>query len=121
MNGPHKNLRVWKEGMALVLEVYHMSQHFPNSETYALASQMQRAAVSITSNIAEGYGRGSNKELIHFLHVALGSSNELDTQLQVAKDLCYMTEEDYNKLDVMNSEINRMLRALINKRETITK
>ena len=121
MNGPHKNLRVWKEGMALVLEVYHMSQHFPNPETYALASQMQRAAVSITSNIAEGYGRGSNKELIHFLHVALGSSNELDTQLQVAKDLCYMTEEEYNKLDVMNSEINRMLRALINKRETITK
>ena len=119
MNGPHKNLKVWKDGMNLVTEVYRATSSFPKAEMYALASQMQRAAVSITSNIAEGYGRSTNKELIHFLHIALGSSNELDTQFMVALNLHYMEMETYTTLDSLNAEVNRMLRALIFRREAI--
>ena len=117
MNGPHKNLKVWSEGMMLVTEVYRATYNFPKAEVYALASQMQRAAVSITSNIAEGYGRNTNKELISFLYISLGSSNELDTQLEVARNLSYIDDECYCKLDILNSGINKMLRSLIYKRE----
>ena len=119
MNGPHKNLRVWNDAMNLVTEVYRATSSFLKAEMYALASQMQRAAASITSNIAEGYGRSTNKELIHFLHIALGSSNELDTQLLVALNLSYIETETYTALDALNAEINKMLRALIYKRENI--
>ena len=117
MNGPYKNLKVWSDGMQLVTEVYRATESFPQKETFALASQMQRAAVSITSNIAEGYGRNTNKELISFLYMSLGSSNELDTQLEVAKNLNYIDEDCYSNLDKLNSEVNKMLRSLIYVRE----
>lgn len=117
MNGPHKNLKVWCNAMALVTEIYKATYDFPKNEVYALASQMQRAAVSIASNIAEGYGRSGNKELVQFLYIALGSSNELDTQIQVARNLNYFSEEKFVMLDTMNDEVNRMLRSLIYTRE----
>lgn len=117
MNGPHKNLRVWCNAMTLVTEIYRTTREFPKNEVYALASQMQRAAVSITSNIAEGYGRSTNKELIQFLYIALGSSNELDTQIQVARNLDYIDDERFNMLDNMNDDVNKMLHSLIYKRE----
>ena len=77
--GPHKNLRVWNESMELAKMVYQITANFPKEELFGLVSQMRRCAVSIPSNIAEGYGRGTNVELIHFLYISLGSSNELDT------------------------------------------
>ena len=117
MNGPHKNLKVWCNAMNLVTEVYRATLGFPKNEVYALASQMQRAAVSIASNIAEGYGRSSNKELVQFLYIALGSSNELDTQIQVAKNLVYINDELFMMLDDMNDDVNKMLRSLIFTRE----
>ncbi len=121
MNGPHKNLKVWQDGMAFVTEIYRLTSFFPRTETYSLVDQMRRAALSITSNIAEGYGRSTNKELIHFLYIALGSSNELDSQIEVARNLGYIDNDGYNTLDKANSIINKMLRSLIYKREELEK
>ena len=91
MMGPHKNLRVWGISMDFVTEIYKITAGFPKEEKYGLVDQMRRAAVSITSNIAEGYGRSSNSDLIHFLYFALGSSNELDTQIQISRNLNYLS------------------------------
>jgi len=113
MMGPHKNLKVWNKGMYFVTELYRSTAHFPSSEVYGLVSQMRRAAVSITSNIAEGYGRNSVGDLVHFLHISLGSSNEIDTQLLVSYNLGYLSQEEFALLDSINDEINKMLRSLI--------
>ena len=99
--------------MDFVAEIYRSTSNFPQSEIYGLVSQMRRAAVSITSNIAEGYGRNTIGDLLHFLHMSLGSSNELDTQILVSFNLGYLTKEEYEQLDRMNDEINKMLRSLI--------
>ena len=120
MMGPHKNLKVWQVGMDFVTEVYRLTANFPSHEVYGMVSQMRRAAVSITANIAEGYGRSSNQEVIHFLYISLGSSNELDTHIQIANKLGYMNDEEYKGLDDMNSEINKMLRSLIFHRKQST-
>ena len=113
MMGPHKNLNVWNKSMDFVTEIYRSTSNFPQSEIYGLVSQMRRAAVSITSNIAEGYGRNTIGDLLHFLHMSLGSSNELDTQILVSFNLGYLTKEEYEQLDRMNDDINKMLRSLI--------
>ena len=113
MMGPHKNLNVWNKSMDFVTEIYRSTSNFPQSEIYGLVSQMRRAAVSITSNIAEGYGRNTIGDLLHFLHMSLGSSNELDTQILVSFNLGYLTKEEYEQLDRINDEINKMLRSLI--------
>ena len=99
--------------MDFVTEIYRSTSNFPQSEIYGLVSQMRRAAVSITSNIAEGDGRNTIGDLLHFLHMSLGSSNELDTQILVSFNLGYLTKEEYEQLDRMNDEINKMLRSLI--------
>ena len=117
MMGPHKNLLVWAKSIEFTTEIYRFTASFPSFETFALADQMRRAAVSISSNIAEGYGRNSQSELIRFLYYSLGSSNELDTQILIAKNLGYLSQEQFETLDLMNEEINKMLRSLIRKRE----
>lgn len=96
----HKDLNVWKESMKLVKDVYQLLTAFPQHELYGLCSQMRRAAVSIPSNIAEGCGRNSDKELIHFCHISQGSLAELETQLLIAADLNYMDSENaiFNQL-----------------------
>ena len=115
--GPHKNLLVWQKSMDLVRKVYQTTVHYPQSEIYGLISQMRRCAISIPSNIAEGYGRGSNAELIRFLYIALGSSNELDTQIIISKDLLYLDDEETIILEKMNNEVMMMLHSLIGKRK----
>ena len=102
--------------MALVKELYQISHSFPKEEIYGITSQMRRAAVSIPSNIAEGYGRGHEKELIQFLYIALGSASELETQLIICKEIAYLTEEEFDRLNSLNIEIVKMLSSLINKR-----
>lgn len=102
--------------MALVKELYRITQSFPKEELYGITSQIRRAAVSIPSNIAEGYGRGHEKELIQFLYIALGSASELETQLIICKDIGYVSETVFNELNDLNVEIIKMLSALINKR-----
>ena len=111
--GPHKNLRVWNESMELAERVYKLTASFPREELFGLVSQMRRCAVSIPSNIAEGYGRGTNAELIHFLYISLGSSNELETQLELSKRFSYVSDDDFILLDGLNNSVNKMIQSLI--------
>ena len=111
--GPHKNLDVWRKSMILCDEIYRVSKSYPKDELFGLVSQMRRAAVSIPSNIAEGYGRSTNAEVIHFLYNSLGSSNELDTQILISKSQNYLTDEDFTKIDNLNGDVNKMLHSLI--------
>ena len=85
----HQQLRVWQESMDLVTMVYAMTSAFPADERFGLSSQMQRAAVSVPSNIAEGAARGSKADFLRFLYIARGSLSELETQLQIAQRLGY--------------------------------
>ena len=90
----HKDLDVWKKSMDLVETIYKLTQKFPESEKFGLTSQMRRCAVSIPSNIAEGVARKGDKELIHFLNIALGSLSELETQYLIAMRLAFIEKED---------------------------
>jgi four helix bundle protein len=78
---------IWKRGIELAIKCYQLTEHFPKSELYGLTSQIRRSSVSVPSNIAEGYGRKTKGEYIQFLHVALGSLRELDTQLIISKEV----------------------------------
>ena len=88
----HKDLQVWQEAMVLVTEIYRLSENFPESEKFGLTSQIRRSAISIPSNIAEGFARKGNKELIQFLYISIGSLSELETQYEIAKNLNYIKE-----------------------------
>lgn len=90
----HKDLDLWKESIELVKKVYKITSNFPEKEVFGLISQIKRAAVSITSNIAEGAARNSRKEFIQFLYISLGSCAELDTQLIISKELGFLKSEN---------------------------
>ena len=109
----HKDLIVWQKSMALVKRVYEVTRAFPHEEMFGLTSQMRRAAVSIPSNIAEGYGRIYDKERINFLSIALGSASELETQLMISEDLWFIANGDNAELSSLNNEVIRMLTSLI--------
>ncbi|WP_455592173.1 four helix bundle protein [Bacteroides sp.] len=112
----HKDLIVWQKSMELVKKLYQVTQCFPKEEAYGITSQMRRAAISIPSNIAEGYGRGHDRELIQFLYISLGSASELETQLIISNDIHYLPDNSYQELSCLNNEIILMLSSLINKR-----
>ena len=112
----HKELVVWQKSITLVKLVYQQTGSFPSDERFGLTNQMRRCSVSIPSNIAEGFGRGSDKELTQFLRISLGSSSELDTQLILSKELHYMDEKRYNELSALNEEVAKMLSSLIYRR-----
>ena len=114
--GPYQNLTVWKKAMVLAKDIYAVTANFPQNEIYGLVSQMRRCAVSIPSNIAEGYGRSTNKELVHFLYISLGSTNELETQLLLSREFNYLTEENASMLLQLNEQIYKMISSLIYKR-----
>ena len=114
--GPYQNLTVWQKAMVMAKDVYTVTANYPKSETYGLVSQMRRCMVSIPSNIAEGYGRGTNSDLVHFLYISLGSSNELETQLLLSREFSYLSEEDATMLLQLNEQVNKMLSSLIYKR-----
>jgi four helix bundle protein len=78
---------IWQRGIQLAINCYRLTEHFPKSELYGLTSQIRRSSISVPSNIAEGYGRKTKGEYIHFLHIALGSLRELDTQLIIAREV----------------------------------
>lgn len=111
--GTFKDLLAWQKSLTLAKKVYQVTGNFPTEERFGLVNQMRRCAVSIPSNIAEGYGRGSDKELLRFLYVALGSSNELETQLILSLELSFMKEEDSRMLQGLNTEVNKMILSLI--------
>ena len=114
----HKDLEVWQKAIAFVTDVYNRTSDFPKEEMYGLVSQLKRSAVSIPSNIAEGAARHSNKEFIQFLYVALGSLMELDTQLIIAKNLNFLSDENLNDLQTKADEIGKMLNGLIKYRKS---
>src|SRR3989344_2803565 len=101
----YKDLLVWQKAMQLCERVYSVTSKFPNEKKFGLVSQIRRSAVSIPSNIAEGRGRTSRKDFIQFLHIALGSTNELETQLELAKRLMLGQKEDYNKVVGLLTEV----------------
>ena len=107
-------LRVWQQAMNLTTEIYRSTTTFPKHELYGLAQQMRRAAVSIPSNIAEGKGHRSDRELSHFLFHARGSLFELRTQLIIAGELEYVTARDSKRLGELMDAVGRSLNALIN-------
>jgi len=108
-----KDLEVWKLGKETVMDVYTVTSGFPRTEIYGLVSQLRRAAVSIPSNIAEGFNREHNKDYRRFLFVALGSSAELETQLAIAADLGYLLPAKQGKILEKLDHENRMLWNLI--------
>ena len=113
--GTYEDLRVWRRAMDLVLEVYRGTATFPKQEIYGLTSQMRRASVSIPSNIAEGKGRFSRKELLQFLFHARGSLLELQTQITIARELGYIAPAEGKKLTDLASEVGRLLNGLVNR------
>lgn len=104
-----KRLEVWNKSMALVRNIYELTKKFPKTEQFGLTSQIQRAAVSIPANIAEGSAKSSNKDFARFLEISVGSSCELETLIIIAKDLSYIDEANFNLLDKQIKEIQRML------------
>ncbi len=110
-----RRLNVWEKAHGLTLEVYKVTARFPKEELYALTSQLKRAASSVAANIAEGCGRGSDADFGRFLTIAMGSASELEYQLLLARDLKFLTEADYQRLDSAATEVKRMLASLIQK------
>lgn len=113
---PHKfsfeGLEVYEKSRALVSEVYRIQSQFPKEERFALGDQIRRAAVSITANLAEGSGRQSLKEKIHFIEISYGSLMEVFCELQTACDLGYMTDEQLNNIRPQFTDIAKMLSGL---------
>jgi four helix bundle protein len=109
------DLRAWQESHYLVLLTYKETRKFPKEELFSLTQQMQRAAVSITSNIAEGFGRHSYKERIQFYYLAQGSLTELKNQMMISRDIGYISKEKYIELMNQADEAHRILQALITK------
>lgn len=112
----YKDLHVWKAGVQLVTDVYRVTAGFPKSESFGLSNQIQRSAVSIPSNIAEGHSRASNKEFHHFLSIAQGSLAELETQLIIAENLGYVASEAIQAMlqscDVIGKQIRILMKAV---------
>jgi len=107
-----KDLIVWQKSYKLVLEIYKITRDFPKSETYGLSQQMRKAAVSIPSNIAEGYGRVHKAEYRQFLSISYGSLLELDTQYLLSKDLKYTKKCEI--IDILFNEVGSMLYRMLN-------
>ncbi|OSZ80838.1 four helix bundle protein [Chitinophagaceae bacterium IBVUCB2] len=114
----YKDLDVWVKARAFVKEIYLSTKDFPKDELYGLVSQMRRSAISIPSNIAEGYGRQYKKESIQFFHIARGSLYELETQLYIAADLNYLQQAKLPELILLLEECRKLLGGLIKYFET---
>ena len=109
----YRDLIVWQKAKAVAVKTYGMTSSFPEREKYGLVSQMNRSAVSVPSNIAEGFGRHILSEYVRFLRIAIGSLYELKTQVDIAYDIDYVSKEDWCEIEEMTLEIERMLNSLI--------
>jgi len=114
----YRDLNVWKASMELVCDIYEVTRNFPDSERYGLTSQMRRSAVSVPSNIAEGWSRNSARSFISYLNIATGSMSELLTQLEIARRINYISDEKTIHLNLKGIEISKMLYMLIKKIES---
>ena len=111
----YRDLIVWQKSMELVKEVYLITKALPKEEQYGLTSQIRRSSISIPSNIAEGYGRHSTNDYLRFLQIATGSLYELQTQLEISRNLDFLPKESFDKSFEGSREIERMLSSLIRK------
>lgn len=112
------DLNAWRESHTLVLEIYKISKQFPKEELFGLTSQIRRAAVSVTSNIAEGFGRHGYKEKIQFYYLAQGSLTELRNQLILSRDVGYFDKGTFSDIEASLIEVHRLLQGLITKSKT---
>ena len=110
----YTELEVWKYARGLVKSVYQLTKNFPNTELYSLTSQINRSVISVPSNIAEGIGRQSDKETIHFLYISKGSLFELETQIYLAFDLEYISEEQLKVILEQLTSCKKLLNGFIN-------
>ena len=108
----YRDLIVWQKAMDLVETIYRTTAAFPREEIYGLTSQIRRAAISIPSNIAEGNGRNTTRDYVHFLGMAYGSVKEVETQVLIAERLRYINSSDSNRLVQMTTEIARLISGL---------
>lgn len=115
----YKNLNVYQDAKAFVVAVYKLLDKFPETEKFALCNQIRRAAISVTSNLAEGVSRTSNKEKVHFLEIAYASLMEVDSQLDISVELGYITIEQYELINKQINNIGRQLSVLRNKYKTL--
>jgi four helix bundle protein len=111
----YRDLIVWQKSIDLVKNIYTFTQSFPKEEQYGLTNQMRRCAVSIPSNIAEGYGRNATGDYKRFLQIAVGSLYELQTQIEIAFQLKYLDDNSFKSIIALCTEIDKMLYALIQK------
>ncbi|MBI1864951.1 MAG: four helix bundle protein [Nitrospirae bacterium] len=111
----YRDLIVWQKSMTLVTDVFKETRTFPKEEVYALVSQIRRCAISIPSNIAEGYGRKSTGDYLRFLQIAMGSLFEIQTQLEIALNLEFLSRSRFERIHESSREIERMLSSLIRK------
>lgn len=109
----YKDLIVWQKSIDLVQLIYELTSLFPKQEQFGIISQLRRAAVSISSNIAEGFGRRSHKEYLQFYAVAYGSSLEIETQLIIAKKLRFVEEKKFEECEKVLNEVIRMLYVMV--------
>ncbi|MDD5074008.1 MAG: four helix bundle protein [Candidatus Shapirobacteria bacterium] len=112
------DLKAWKEGHGLVILIYKTTDFFPKKETYSLIDQIRRAATSVTSNIAEGFGRQTYKEKVQFYYQAKGSLAEVKNQLLIAKDVGYLASENFQKIAEQANTTGKILQGLITKTKT---
>jgi four helix bundle protein len=120
----YRDLDVWKKSMELVISIYQLCRQFPDSERFGLTSQLQRAAVSIPSNIAEGYGRLHSGDYARFLTIARGSLMEPETQLQIALHLGYIedsiVQSTWNLMQDVGCLLNRLIRAILRNKQSLS-
>ncbi len=109
----HKDLRVWQSSIEMVTLIYLMTKAFPKDEIFGLVSQMRRAAISVPSNIAEGYARGTDKEKLHFLRISSGSLSEIETQLMLSFNLGYISKKEFDESSEFITSVWKQLNALI--------
>lgn len=110
---PHKKLKVWQKAIELVTEIYKTTEGFPRREDFGLSAQMRRAAVSFPSNIAEGLTRKTDNDKLHFLNMAQASLSEIDTQVEIAMDLGYLSKETYDSTQSRLVEVQMLLSGLL--------
>ena len=113
MINSYKDLIVWQKSLKLSLLIYELPEKFPKEEVYGLTSQIRRSAVSIPSNIAEGRFRGTKNDFTQFLRIAYSSGAELETQIEIARNLSKTKNLDYSKIDSLMVEVMKMLNVMI--------
>ena len=116
----YRDLVAWQRARELVREVYLMTEYFPDEEKYGLRSQLRRSGISVASNIAEGYGRGSGPDYLRFLRIARGSLFEIETQLILSSDLGLLTQETHDEMQALVDNVGRPLSGLIRSLERKT-